>query len=636
MCGIVGFAGFEDKRLLERMKTAVSHRGPDDHGSFTDKNVSLGHRRLSIIDLSRRGRQPMHNEDRTIWVTFNGEIYNFFGVRAELEKRGHKFLSDTDTEIIVHGYEEWGEDCVKRFGGIFAFALWDSKNKKLFMARDRIGVKPLYYTQADGKFLFASEIKAILEAPFVERKVNIRAFYDYLTYINTPSPQTLFEGIYKLEPGHTLVWEKGNLRKKKYWDILDFKLDYSITEKEAVSKTGELLRDSIRQRMISDVPQGVFLSGGLDSSTITSLMSERSDQPVNTFSIATGTEEKYNELRYAKLIADRFNTNHHEIVIGEREVIKFLPKLIHHEDEPIGDPVNVPVYYLAKAAKDKGVTVLQVGEGADELFCGYPAYRLELMAHRFFRPIRKMPGPVSRLAMKSARGALKMKGRKFSGLMEDQFNRIREGEDFPWHGLLAFTETEKPRVISDLVKSRTKNQSSYDMFRKICSQVSGKDSSDLFLQKERVTEFRNRLSELLLMRVDKFTMATAVEARVPFLDHTLVEFLMRIPPYSMHMKKKRQKYILKKAVKGMIPQSIINRKKIGFGVPISRHLEGLLKETASEELMRPELKGYFNTSYAEKLLSMHASGSDQSFKIWILLNFALWHKYWIEGEKIRI
>ena len=635
MCAITGFLGFEDKTLLKKMASTLKHRGPDAEAFYVDKNISLAHRRLAIIDLDTRSNQPMPNEDETIQVVFNGEIYNFHDLRPKLKSK-HKFMTESDTEVIVHGYEEWGEACVNKFNGMFAFAIWDSNKKKLFLARDRLGVKPLYYYVDNEKFIFASEIKAILQAKFIKREVNTEAFYHYMTYLNTPAPSTLFKNIYKLEPGHTLTVTKNNekitITKQKYWDIQNCKINPNITEEEAIKKTRFLLEDSMRQRMIADVPQGVFLSGGLDSSALVAMMSERSDTPVNTFSIATGTDEKYNELKYAKIVADKFSTNHHEYTIGHKEVLRALPEIVYHEDEPIADPVNVPVYYLSKYARKEKVLVLQMGEGADELFCGYPIYGLEAKTSPYSTFLRAMPP--ARLAAKMALGAITIvKKKSFFEHAKDHLESMKKPSEFSRRGIIGFTEREKKEIISEELKSPTLD--SYNLFRNISNEVGG-EGKDAFLQKVRIIELKNRLSELLLMRVDKFTMAASIEAREPFLDYKLAEYAFSIPPYSMHMKNGISKYILKKAIGPKLPSEIVNRKKVGFGVPIAKHLAGSLKTYAKKEIEAPEMKQFFSMPAARKLISKHSKTWDNSFKIWVLLNFALWHKHWIRGEKIKI
>lgn len=638
MCGIVGFKGTPDKELLRRMKSSVSHRGPDDQCSYLDKEISLGMQRLAIIDLTK-GIYPMHNETKDVWLVFNGEIYNFMQLRQELEKKGHRFYTDCDAEVIVHGYEEWGLDVVKRLGGMFAIALWDARKKLLVLARDRIGVKPLYYTQAGGKFLFASEIKALLQADFVKRMVNKEALYHYFTFVNTPAPSTLFADIFKVEPGQVVTIDKqGKVAKRKYWDLLETKIDYSLTEQEVLKTTEELLVDSMRQRMISDVPQGVFLSGGVDSSTLVALMSEFQKEPVNTFSIAFEGEAdgRYNELRYAKMVAGKFATNHHEIVIDYDKVLDFLPKMVHHQDEPVSDPVNAPVYYLSEYAKKKGVSVLQAGEGSDELFCGYNVYRLELQLGKLLRPIKKSPSFVSTAAIGSTK-LLQALGMKRFHMIEDQLVDMRKNAITSRRGVLGYTELEKKELLAEPFRKETNGLNSYDYFRSIEKKIHARNAQDEYLQKARIVEMKNRLPELLLMRLDKFTMAASVEAREPFLDYKLVEYAFRTPPSTIHMKNGQYKHVLKTIMAKRLPKEIIQRKKVGFGIPLSRGIETVMKGYVEDALRNKALVPYIDQNYATRMLERHRAGrmKDSGMKLWTLLNFALWHKYWIEGERIK-
>ncbi len=635
MCGICGIYGFEDKALLQKMRDAINHRGPDAEGFYYDKLCSLGHKRLAIIDLSQAGKQPMCNADESIWVSFNGEIYNFAEIRKELEEKGYKFKSYTDTECILYAYEEYGTRCVKKFGGMFAFALWDSNKKLLLLARDRIGVKPLYYYWNEGKLLFASEIKAILQDDSIKREVDMQAFYHYLTFVTTPAPNTLFKGIKKLPPGCIAIVQNEKMKLEQYWNVADYNLDYSMTEEKARLGTSEKLIDSVRQRMISDVPQGVFLSGGLDSSTIVALMSELNDEPVNTFSIATGKTEKYNELKYAKIVADKFNTNHTELHMDEVDVVKFLPTLIHQEDEPIGDPVNIPIYYLSQEARKNGVIVLQVGEGSDELFCGYPFYSIEVKMSKLLQTLQKIPAPLRNIGRPFVKLAASMKYRPMPMIIDDYFERISKGQDIPWHTVLCFTEFEKNKTISEKAKQQSENTNSYSLIE-LATQIAGKNNADKFLQRERIFELKNRIAELLLMRVDKFTMAHAIEARVPFLDYKLVEFEMTVPPYSIQLKNGVTKYILKKAMQNKLPREIIYRKKIGFNVPVYENMGTDLRSIAENEFETREMKQFFNTERVLEIVKNKETKEigNTSFRTWILLNFALWHKYWIKGEKI--
>ncbi len=635
MCGIAGIFGGEDKKLIERMKKAMKHRGPDAHGTFSDKNVTLGHVRLSIIDLSKAGNQPMSNEDGTVWIVFNGEVYNFKELKEDLERKGHKFKSKTDTEAIIHGYEEYGYDVVKKLRGMFAFAIYDSAKKILFLARDRVGIKPLYYTIQDGTFYFASEIKALLEIDGIERKVNKEAFYHYLTLINSPAPLTLFDGIYKLQAGHYMVVDSElSMKKKRYWGVDDLVINYGISEESWLEQLEEIIRESIHLRMIADVPYGIFLSGGVDSSTIVAFMHEFVGANLNTFSIATGTEEKFNELRYARIVADKFETNHREIFLDEDKVLKFIPTLVYQQDEPIADPVNIPVYYLAREARKHKVIVLQVGEGADELFCGYPVYKYEITLREKTKLVSLLPRWARTQALNLAS---KLTGKELVVLRELLMDE--KNKNTPRRNVLGFGEEEKRDYLGwgmSKIRGNTVN-----LLDKWTEKTERKNShakwKDLYLQKIRVVEFKNRLPELLLMRVDKFTMASPIEARVPFLDHILVEKAMQIPAWQTHMNNgKETKHLLKIIARKRLPKEIVDRKKVGFGVPISHHLRNELKDVVVNELERRELGEFINLEKARKLMSTLEKGIDTSFKVWTLLNFALWYKRFILNEKIKL
>ncbi|HLF01066.1 MAG TPA: asparagine synthase (glutamine-hydrolyzing), partial [Anaerolineales bacterium] len=365
-----------DRTLLDTMRDTLAHRGPDDAGSWLspDGRVGLANRRLAIIDLSPAGHQPMSNEDESVWIAYNGETYTYAGHFAPLKARGHQFRSQSDTEVIVHLYEECGADCVHQLRGMFGIAIWDERKRELFLARDRLGVKPLYYTFAGGQFIFGSEIKAILRHPAVKREIDLAAFYHFLTFLTSPAPDTLFKGIHKLPPGHRAVLkaESGQLRVEEYWDVYDSAAyDPRFTEQDWAERLRTKLAESVKLRMVSDVPYGVFLSGGVDSTVNTALMAVQMDRPVQTFSIGYKDAPDYNEFEWARSAAAHFKTDHHEVEIGAPEFIEFLPKLVYHQDEPIADPVCVPLYYVSKLAREHGTTVIQVGEGSDELFCGY-------------------------------------------------------------------------------------------------------------------------------------------------------------------------------------------------------------------------------------------------------------------------
>jgi asparagine synthase (glutamine-hydrolysing) len=630
MCGIVGVYNYGNRGVpldggtIERMRDSMTHRGPDDAGLFlsADGRLGLGHRRLSILDLSPLGRQPMATPDGRYWIVFNGEIYNFRELRAELEPKGWEFRSQSDTEVLLALYAEHGPSMLHKLRGMFALAIWDARTRRLWLARDRIGIKPLYFTSQGGRFIFGSEIKAILAFPGLRRAVNLPGLHHYLSFLTTPAPLTLFEGIRKLPAGHTLSVEPdGTVREEAWWDVFDGVRRVVADEEEICGRLIHLLRESIRYRMVSDVPFGVFLSGGIDSSTNVALMAELMARPVQTFSIGFQGEERYNEFVYARQVARRFGADHHEIQIGVRDLIDFLPSLIHHQDEPIADPVCVPVYFVAKLAKDHGVTVCQVGEGSDELFCGYPLWGWFLRVARWNRAFGLLPQPLRRLAPALLRAA----GRD-AGYPYECLRRSAEGEAIFWSGAEAFFEPQKQMLLSPWVRRQLGAVTSHEIVaqyrRRFQERTPNRDDTSWM----GYVDLQLRLPELLLMRVDKMTMATAVEARVPFLDHEVVQFAMGLP--QAVKVRGGVKHILKTAVRGLIPDEIIDRPKQGFGVPVAewflRELGPVVRE-ALRDFTRAQ--PYLDAGHVERLLA-----ANNATLSWFLLNFALWHSQWIEGR----
>ncbi len=641
MCGILGVFRTQssgapiDEEIIEAMRDTMCHRGPDDAGIYVAPNreIALAHRRLSIIDLSQAASQPMSNQDESIWIVFNGEIYNHVEVRRELEKLGRKFKTDhSDTEVIIKGYEQWGEDVLHKLRGMFAFAIWDKKNGKMWLARDRMGVKPLYYTFYNGVLIFASEIKAILAYPGVQRVMHERAFYDFLTFLVAPAPQTLFEKIFKLPAAHTLtVYANGKTESKRYWNPFHRLSAFpKYSENEWVERIMAGLRESIRYRMVSDVNFGVFLSGGIDSSANTALMAEQMDRPVETFSIGYENGGKFNELEYARKIVERYKTNHHEIIIKPKDLVDFLPKLVYHQDEPIVDPVCVPVYYVAKLAKDNGTTVCQVGEGADELFCGYPLWGMCLNAQPWVDAYRKVPRFARMAAWTMIDKLARKPGKRMRHL--DVFRRATTGESIFWGGAEAYQETTKRRFLGKNYLERLRGHSSYAAIQSLHNDFENDapEGADM-LHWMSYLDLRLRLPELLLMRVDKMTMATAVEARVPFLDQEFVQLAMSIPQ-SLKYKDHTLKYLLKKAVEPILPHEVIYRKKQGFGVPVESWFQKDLKDWAEKKIMDfVHRTDYFDQTAMRSYLQ--AAGPKMG---WFLLNFVLWHERWIEKKEVFV
>jgi asparagine synthase (glutamine-hydrolysing) len=629
MCGIAGI--FNHGRteavsasMLQTMRDRMVHRGPDDSGIHVtpDARAGLAHRRLSIIDLSEMGRQPMCDDSGTLWITFNGEIYNFRELRADLKSGGVRFRSQSDTEVLLYLYKKHGKEMVQLLRGMFAFAIYDERDSTLFLARDRMGIKPLYYFQKGGSFVFASEIKALFETGWISRDLNQEALYHYLSFLTTPAPQTLFDGIFKLPAAHRLMVDSsGNVIVERWWSPLPQRM-LQIDEDAATECVLDLLRTSIRYRMISDVPFGVFLSGGIDSSTNVALMAEMMDRPVESFSIAFSNQPTFNEFAFARMVADRFHTNHHEIEIDMQDLLDFLPKLIYHQDEPIADPVCVPVYYVSKLAKENGVTVCQVGEGSDELFCGYPYWSMVLDLDRIHRMYSLVPAPLRRLTAYFAK--------HFDGpesARREYIRRASHDEPLFWGGAEAFFEPQKAELLHPDFRRRLNGTSSAKLIASYFAEyLAGSPSPDR-LGWMTYMDLQMRLPELLLMRIDKMTMATSVEARVPFLDHKLVEFVMALPQ-QRKIPNLRVKHLLKKAVRGVIPDAIIDRPKQGFGVPVVEWFQRELGHRMRHKLLSFSAQHpYFNRTQIEKLL-----GTGNEPRAWYLYNFALWHETWIEEK----
>ena len=630
MCGICGIVTLGDgprvdAALLDTMRDTLAHRGPDDAGSWVspDGRAGLANRRLAIIDLSPAGHQPMSNESGSIWIAYNGETYTYAQHFAPLKARGHQFRSQSDTEVIVHLYEECGGDCVHQLRGMFGIAIWDEAKRELFLARDRLGVKPLYYTIAGGQFIFGSEIKAILHHPAVKREIDLAAFYHFLTFLTPPAPDTLFKGIHKLSPGHRAVLkaDTGEFRVEEYWDVFDSAAyDAKLTARDWAERLKTALAESVKLRMVSDVPFGVFLSGGIDSTVNTALMAAQMDRPVQTFSIGYKDAPGYNEFEWARAAAAHFKTDHHEVEIGVQEFIDFLPKLVYHQDEPIADPVCVPLYYVAKLAREHGTTVIQVGEGNDELFCGYTHWIDILRLHSgAWRAFTAMPRPARQLAFAGASVAL-------SGVRYEYVRRAVEGEELFWGGAEAFGEARKNGLITESVRRAVGDLSSHDVIRKFRQKFNERSLHHDYVSWMSYLDLHLRLPELLLMRVDKMTMATSVEAREPYLDHEFVGLAMSIPQRLKVGEAIQPKHLFKQAVRGLIPEAIIDRPKQGFRVPVTEWMAEALGTFGRDKLHAFCARtDYLRWPVVEKLVD------SRDELAWYLLNFALWHEMWIEG-----
>lgn len=667
MCGIAGIFAFStsahvDSDELVRLNDAMPHRGPDGSGIWLseDRKVGLSHRRLAIVDLTDDARQPMTDAEGSIQLTFNGEIYNHAILRKELEAAGHRFRTDhSDTEVLVHGYKHWGIDgLVERLIGMFAFAIWDIRKKRLTIVRDRVGIKPTYFTRAGGRFIFGSEIKAILTDPAVPRVVNGTAIAHYLSFMVSPAPLTMFRGIFKLPAGHIMEVEAdGSARARRYWDALPGKSGVAdevaglspAAARDFYSK--EILRRlevAIDRRMMSDVPFGVFLSGGIDSSANVALMSRISSQPVKTFTVGFSDHTHLNELDYAEKVARHFNTDHHEIRVNGADMRGYLDNLIISQDEPLSDWVCVPLYFVSKLARDSGVTVVQVGEGSDEQFAGYDSYMKYLKLHDRMGSgaLKYMLGAASPLLGAMARA---MPGRR--SLFEQAYEvsrRVNLGHELFYGGSNAFWAIHVEKYlnasaispdpadidvgVAGLDLAGAGSSDSGDIIDAFARAVNDSGANADVLAKMIHAEFRLRLPELLLMRVDKITMSTSLEARVPFLDHELVDLTMDIPR-ALKVDGYKTKDLLKYALRGVIPDEIIDRKKMGFAAPAAEWLrEDFGIEAEGIILNSPLAKnGPLNATAIRKAFEDHRSGrQDNALHLWVLLNLAAWHDHWID------
>lgn len=620
MCGFIGVFGkiYEDDLTKIKLATLkLKHRGPDDEGFYIDKNFISGFRRLSIIDLSKNGAQPMEDENRV--MVFNGEIYNFMDIKEKYLK-DEKFKSQTDTEVILKMYKKYGVEALKYLRGMFAFAIYSVDENKLFLARDRIGKKPLYYTYTQDRFIFSSEIKSILE--FTQKKeVDEVALYDYLTFLTSPPPRTLFKDIYKLEPSHfiSVSYENGiKILRQEYYNLLK-NSNEPVYEIEVIkNEIFRLFDESVRLRMIADVPVGVFLSGGIDSSINTAFFAKYAAQ-TKTFSIGYDIE-KYNEFNYAKIVAKKFNTLHHEIKITENDFLKFIPDMIYYQDEPIADPVCVPLYYVAKLARENGVVVCQVGEGSDELFAGYPDWITYLKLNSINEALFFLPKTLKKALFYLLKNFFSILKRR--GLRVEILRRIANEESVFWSGATGFTELQKKLLLK-------KNfPPSYWFVKEKLERFMDEAKEKSFINFMGYMDLSLRIPELLLMRVDKMTMANSLEARTPFLDHKFVEFAISIPE-KIKIGGGITKKILKETFGNILPEEIVIRPKQGFGIPVYEWFYSQYGETAKKILNDfIDETDYFNKKFIMELYKNPSAG----MQIWFLLNFVLWHRSFIENR----
>ncbi len=635
MCGIAGFVnlipGNNNDTVLRRMTGVIAHRGPDDTGVWHDAHASLGQRRLSIIDVSSAGHQPMPNETNDLWIIYNGEIFNHGDLRPALEQAGHRYRSHCDTETILHSYEEYGPDCIQRFRGMFSFAIWDPASRRLFCARDRLGIKPFYYFWNGEVFVFASEIKALLEHPSVSAKLREAALPEYLTFGYGSGEETMFQGIRKLMPGHTLTLDckaaVPGLKIERYWDVpLPPEQPEQRSDQEWILETRRRLEETVRMRLMSDVPLGMFLSGGVDSSAIAALIKKMTSSPVKTFSVGY-SEAAYSELGYAAEVARAIGTDHHEVTLGMEDFFGALPRLIWHEDEPISWPSSVSLHFVSELAA-KHVKVVLTGEGSDELFAGYSRYswtRLNLQLLSVYRklvpsPLRRaMRGQIAHSSLLS--GSLRRKlGHSFLGREESIESLFVDNFYSP------FSAANRKALL------RQPASGEYDHFLAYWNSRPNVPLVDRMLYADQKTYLLE-----LLMKQDQMSMASSIESRVPFLDHTFVEFAMRMPD-NMKIRGKVQKYVFKEAVSDLLPASIVHRTKMGFPTPLRQWLTEPRALPLLNSLLDADglIAGYCNMDAVKQLIDQHRAGShDGTDRIWNLLNLQIWGDTFLTGRRSR-
>jgi asparagine synthase (glutamine-hydrolysing) len=645
MCGICGTAGFVRRDLLEQMTDLMTHRGPDDRGVFISRDgmFGLGNRRLSIIDLSSAGHMPMSNEDGSIWISYNGEIYNFPSLRSELQGFGHQFRSHTDSEVLLHGYEQWGIDLLKRLNGMFALALLDTRERpgRLLLARDRFGIKPLYYTRIGDRLVFASEIKSMLVLPEVRREIDLDSLHRYLAFLWVPGPETMFKHISKLPPAHYMQWRDGQFSIRPYWD-LRFEPETAIDERELAGRLRHILARSVERQMISDVPLGVFLSGGLDSSTIAALAARASSEPLNTYTIAyrsqdSDLEQSDEDAAAAREVSRHLHSNHHEIVVAP-DVAGLLPQIVWHLDEPVADAAAISTFLICSAAGSQ-IKVLLSGQGGDEIFAGYRLYtmaRLSNILHRLPKALRN--GPATSVL-------------DFIPRIKDCIPGVRPGLVLASHRylskLLASAELEKKERFvfgrSYYTDAQQIDLYTQDARSSLASSVAGDRHfayfNDVqyagFLNQMLYVDVKTFLPELNLTYSDKLSSAASVEVRVPLLDNEIVDFMARVPE-ELKVRGFRTKYLMRKSVQDLLPPRVLQRRKAGFGAPIRAWIRRDLREFVEDLLSSKNIqqRGYFDPQRVRRLVADDREGrADNSYRIWALLTLEVWHRTFMDTFK---
>lgn len=633
MCGICGIAiprklnRGVDESLLKRMRDTLIHRGPDDAGSFIDGGIGLGHRRLSIVDLGG-GHQPMSNEDGQIQIVFNGEIYNHKDYRPMLESHGHRYRTTSDTETIIHLYEEFGANAVQHLRGMFAFAIWDGHQRRLLLVRDRLGVKPVYYTLSkDGVLHFASEIKALIEASAVKPELNYDALADFAANRYTSGDETLFRDVHRLAPGHMLIWQDGRVQIERYWEVSYAKHESPLSDKQYIDQFDQLFRESVRLRLMADVPLGIFLSGGIDSTAIAGVMSKLVSDRIKTFSVAFA-EREANELEFARSAASAFGTDHHEVIVSPQQFFDVLPAMVYQEDEPIAHPSSIPLYFVSKLAAEH-VKVVLTGEGSDELLAGYDKYRktiYNLMLGRAYSSV--VPSPIRHFvkqAIENGTGSLAVRqklARTFLCVPSDI-------ESIYFDNFSVFSRNRQHLLFTAETRARIAESDPY----KTSLALMGESDALTMLDQLLAADMKTYLHELL-MKQDQMSMAASIESRVPFLDHKLVEFAARLPE-RMKLRGLTTKYILRQAMADKIPSEILTRKKMGFPVPVGAWLRGGFRHLLDEYVLgtRAMERGIFEPDVVRNLVARHQAGENHAERLWMLINFEIWQRRFLDGEE---
>ncbi len=628
MCGIAGKYNLNGApvapELIQAMNSTLAHRGPDDEGVLAEGNVGLGHRRLSIIDLSPRGHQPMASHDKKVWLTYNGEIYNYQLLRKELAALGHPFRGDSDTEVLLRLYEAYGTDCLHHLRGMFAFAVWDARKQQLFLARDRIGKKPLYYYFDGRSLIFASEIKAIMADPSVQPEINYEALCDYFRYLYVPDPKTIYKNIFKLQPGHFLTCSQGGLQETEYWDI-SFGQAAAAEEQQLSGELLSLLEESVRLRMVSDVPLGAFLSGGIDSSAVVALMARQNGKQVTTCSIGFDSDA-HDEVRFAGQVARTFKTDHHELTV-KHDVDAMLLDLVRHFDEPFADSSAVPTFHVSRMARSR-VKVALAGDGGDENFAGYEKYHLDAVENRLRK---RVPRTVRQHLFPQFASVLTNTGSQMLRRGSTLFRALQAEPDYGFYLSNSAMTDDLWQQLSNADSRR--RSGGYDPFS-VTQKYYHKADTDDHLARVLYTDLKTYLPGDILVKVDRMSMANSLEVRAPLLDHNVVQFAANLPS-NLKYHQGSKKYILKQALAGVLPNEILHRRKMGFSVPLAEWLRNGLRERAASSFLAGDssLHDFFDPPVIRQLWEEHQScARDHSTLLWSLLMFDLWHKTFMDKK----